>query len=150
MKNKALKEIFISNAEEIQRLRAHRNETWRDPCKTPEQRRRAFSEYCDRYDELAFPGGASSAIARVASGDSEAIEAALCFVEARPFFFRSGYMFKAFLQKLKRAKLSPSQSKRFGRVLSAYALWREQKKVKQAITSHNKPLDAGRAERRRA
>jgi hypothetical protein len=94
-------------------------------------------------------GGESSAIARVASGDSEAIEAALCFVEARPFFFRSGYMFKAFLQKLKRAKLNPSQSKRFGRVLSAYALWREQKKVKQAITSHNKPLDAGRAERPR-
>jgi hypothetical protein len=61
----------------------------------------------------------------MAAGDPTAIEAALCFVELRPYFFRSGYMFKALLPKLKKADLSAQQLNRLEGVLKAYSKWRE-------------------------
>ncbi len=69
---------------------------------------------------------------RILAGDSEAIEAALCFVELRPYFFRSGYMFKALLPKLKRAPLSATEAARLQTVLSAYDAWREPKRRDKA------------------
>lgn len=64
------------------------------------------------YDELAFPGGISSAYSRVGSGDIVAIEHALEFVEAHPYFFRSQYARAKFVRLLKRAPLSPDQAER--------------------------------------
>ena len=40
------------------------------------------------------------------------IEIALCFLEVRPYFFRSGYHWKTILQKCKRAPISGEQSER--------------------------------------
>jgi hypothetical protein len=82
----------------------------------------------ERYDLLAFPGGYSTAKERIAAGDADAIEAALCFVEVRPYFFRSGYMFKDLLRRLRHAKLSASQGDRLAVVLLAYEAWRATKR----------------------
>ena len=68
---------------------------------------------------------------RIRSGDTDAIEAALCFVELRPYFFRSGYMFKTLLPMLKRVQLTPSQRERFSRVTLAYDKWRAQKQAQR-------------------
>jgi hypothetical protein len=64
-----------------------------------------------RYDLLAFPGGYASreVRARILNGDFAAIEAAICFLEVRPYFFRSGYMFKDLLRALKRAPLTQEE-----------------------------------------
>jgi hypothetical protein len=78
---------------------------------------------------LAVPGGYLTAKERIRSGDTEAIEAALCFVELCPYFFRSGYMFKTFLPMLKRVQLTPSQRDRLSRVMLAYDKWRAQKRA---------------------
>jgi hypothetical protein len=131
MNTERMKELIRSNAAEVHRLHSRIHEALRYRYKTPEQTERwrhACAEFHSRYDALAFPGGYSSAFERIAAGDSEAIEAALCFVECRPYFFRSGYMFKDLLRKLKRAQLGKSQSERLGAVLIAYERWREQKR----------------------
>jgi len=126
-----MKEMIARNAEEIRRLHGHVHETARLRDKSREQKQRweqACAEFHARYDTLAFPGGYNTAIDRILAGDSDAIEAALCFVELRPYFFRSGYMFKALLPKLKRAPLSRSEDARLQTVLSAYDAWRQAKR----------------------
>lgn len=123
-RTEAMKELLTRNAEEIRRLHDRIHETVRHRDKSVEQKerwQRACAEFHARYDKLAFPGGYNSALDRILSGDTEAIEAALCFIELRPYFFRSGYMFKALLPKLKRAPLSASEAGRLQAVLTAYA-----------------------------
>jgi hypothetical protein len=127
-----VRDVIMANAEEITRLHKRIHETLRHRYKSKEQTERwetACKEFHARYDLLAFPGGYSTAKARISAGDSAAIEAALCFVECRPYFFRSGYMFKELLQKLKRVDLSKAQGDRLERVLLAYEAWRETKRA---------------------
>jgi hypothetical protein len=76
----------------------------------------ACSEFHERYDGLAFPGGYASGLAKLKVGDAEAIEAALAFLEVRPYFFRSQYMMKKLTRLLKHARLSASQSERFEKI----------------------------------
>ena len=126
------KTAIEANAVEIKRLHSRVHETLRHRYKSPEQTERwktACAEFHARYDKLAFPGGYLTAKERIRSGDTEAIEAALCFVELRPYFFRSGYMFKTFLPMLKRVQLTPSQRDRLSRVMLAYDKWRAQKRA---------------------
>ena len=61
----------------------------------------------------------------ILAGDLQTIDAALGFVECRPYFFRSGYMFKDLLRKLKRAPMDAANTKRLELVLQAYADYRE-------------------------
>lgn len=131
MHSKTIKQHMLDNAEEVRRLHARIHETYRNRGKmvgATEQWKRACAEFHERYDALAFPGGYDTAVKRIANGDAEAIEAAVCFVELRPYFFRSGYMFKTLMRKLKRAPLDAKQSKRFEKVVIAYEQWRQSKR----------------------
>jgi len=106
---------MLSNAKEIERLRARIDEAVTVRDKGPKEKatwEAACWEFHARYDALAFPGGYTDALDRIVSGDAAAIEAALCFLELRPRFFRSGYMYKDILRKTMRAQLSESQASR--------------------------------------
>ena len=126
---------LLANAAELRRLHARVHETFARRDESQQCRHiweTACKEFNNRYDMLAFPGGywldgSDSALARIAGGDPQTIEAALCFVEVRPYFFRSGYMFTALLRKLKRAALSPRQTERLQHVLHRQALWRSRR-----------------------
>ena len=122
-----LKRQIEANAEEIRRLHAKIHELVKSRGKSPEARERwssACAEFHRRYDQLAFPGGYTGALERLLAGDRNTVEAALCFVECRPYFFRSGYMYKDLLRKLKRAPLDAQESKRLAAVLRSYAEYR--------------------------
>ncbi|VAW59316.1 hypothetical protein MNBD_GAMMA11-1416 [hydrothermal vent metagenome] len=96
-----------------------KNKGWKQACE----------EFHHQYDALAFPGGLEGAYERIVNGDKYAMEAAICFLECRPYFFRSGYMFKDILRKVKRAPLSNKLQTRLQKILEAY---NEYKKSKRA------------------
>jgi hypothetical protein len=127
MKAARLKESMLANAEEIRRLSARIDETVRLRDRGPEHHRNwelACQAFHSRYDALAFPGGYTGALERIAAGEPNATEAALCFLEARPFFFRSGYMYKDILRMAKRAALPKPQAARLASIVAGYAQYR--------------------------
>lgn len=130
MNSDEIKRRLLSNAAEISRLHGRIHETLRYRSVGPKQRgewERACQEFHSRYDQLAFPGGYSSAFERMLVGDNKAIEAALCFLECRPYFFRSGYMWKEILRKIKRVPLSESQADRLRIIMKKHDEWRASK-----------------------
>lgn len=90
----AVKKTIEHNAAEIRRLKQaiddaflHRSESsqafgvWKRACAT----------FHAHYDALAFPGGLSSALERLAAGDALTAETAIIYLEVHPYFFRSQY-----------------------------------------------------------
>jgi hypothetical protein len=120
--------LIERNAEECKRLQARIHETFTSREKNEHKRREwelACREFHAKYDSLAFPGGYSGAFERMAQGDQATIEAALAFIELRPYFFRSGYMYWQLIPKLKKAPLNFRQKERLESVLVALAEWRK-------------------------
>lgn len=106
---------MLSDAEEIRRLRRCIHDAFTVRNKSEEnfrEWRSACAEFQLHYDTLAFPGGYLGAHERIVAGDKEAMEAAICFLEIRLYFFRSGYMFRTILKKAKHAPLSEEQAAR--------------------------------------
>ena len=132
MDSDRLKQEILKNAAEIVRLHSRIHETFLDRAKNPAKRRQwkeACAEFHARYGHLAFPGGYRGALERISSGDPEAMEAAICFLECRPYFFRWGYMFKDILRRCRRA---PSeQAARLKRIEEKLLAWRESKLSKK-------------------
>jgi len=125
-----LKSIIRANAEEVAQLHARIHETLAFRDRSSEKRQewqRACETFHSRYNELAFPGGYDGALERILAGDPEAMEAAICFLELRPYFFRSGYMFESILRKAKRAPLNHEQAARLQFVVQGLAAWRAKK-----------------------
>lgn len=123
-------EEILRNAEAINKLHSRIQETLKSRDKNEHKHQEwqsACNEFHAKYDSLAFPGGFEDAFERILGGDNKAMEAALCFAECRPYFFRSGYMFKDILRKLKKAPLDPGQKTRLNQVLESYAKYRETK-----------------------
>jgi len=90
MDSDRMKERICENAAEIVRLHSRIHETLAQRSKSSERKREwelACAEFHARYEGLAFPGGYRGALDRISSGDTEAMEAAICFLECRPYFF---------------------------------------------------------------
>ena len=127
-----IKQLMTENAATLRHLNQRINETfarrgegqkqfdaWSDAC----------AEFHYRYDDLAFPGGYATAIASLEASDPGTIDVALCFVELRPYFFRSGYMYTLLMRRLKKCALSPEQAARYAAVVARAAAWRQQKRA---------------------
>lgn len=133
MESDSIKRLIVANAEEVRRLHARIHDTHLNRTASPlhlQEWQQACEAFHARFDALSFPGGYATARARIASGDPEAIESALCFVECRPYFFRSGYMFDALVRRLKHVTMTKSQTERFQSVLARLQAWRDAKKAR--------------------
>jgi hypothetical protein len=83
----------------------------------------------DRYDALlqdfrektaaALPSSDAAFLPGLAAGHARFIETAIAFLEADPWFFRSGYEKQKIIRHLKRASLSEGQRLRLARVVLA-------------------------------
>lgn len=128
-----LRRQIRANAQEIARLQArvdaafaqretHGPQAWRDAC----------DEFDARYDSLAFPGGYDDdLLKRLASGERNTVEAALCFLEVRPHFFRSGYMWKDILRMAKRAPMNTLHAARLAVIVQGYADYRARRRAQR-------------------
>jgi hypothetical protein len=81
--------------------------------------KKACQEFHSSFDALAFPGGLTSAMSLLTKNDGGGIEAVVQFLEADPFFFRSGYLKAEMIKHLRRAPLNDDQKKRLQRVILA-------------------------------
>jgi hypothetical protein len=118
--------FFQTSARRITEMHARIHETFKKR-NTPQGRRTwedACAEFHSSYEALAFPGGYETGLVRLQQGAVDAIEAALVFLEVRPYFFRSGYMREKLLRRLKHVVMSEEQRKRFDAVREAQRRWR--------------------------
>jgi hypothetical protein len=127
-----LRAKMIESATEINRLQQRIHESFKRRDES-EELRRQWSEACARfhatYGELCLPAGPEQNFyERLLAGDEDTVEIALCFLEVRPYFFRSGYIWKDMLRKIKRAPLKGEQADRLAVLLKRYAEWRELRK----------------------
>jgi hypothetical protein len=137
MDSERIRQQIRENAAEIVRLHSRIRETYAQRSKSSqkmEEWKRACAEMHSRYSELAFPGGYDGDVLdRILSGDVQAMETAICFLEVRPYFFRSGYMFKDILRKCRRAPLSRNQAERLRAIEKRLLEWRERKAAKKKV-----------------
>lgn len=128
-----LRAQLIENAAELNRLHQRIHETVKrreENAELREEWSQACAEFHTNYNQLCLPGGWDSGfLDRLLSGDPDAVEVALCFLEVRPYFFRSGYHWKVILQKCKRAPLTGEQAERFSVLLQRYREWKELRKI---------------------
>jgi hypothetical protein len=128
-----LRAQMILNTSEIIRLHRRIHETVKrrgESAKARQDWSQACEEFHARYDQLCLPGGWDAGfLDRLLSGDPDAVEVALCFLEVRPYFFRSGYHWKLILQKCKRAPLTGEQAERFSVLFQRYREWKELRKL---------------------
>jgi hypothetical protein len=127
-----LRSKMTENAAEINRLHDRIHNTYKSRDKGDEENQEwvdACSEFHARYGQLCLPGGPyPDFYERLRAGDADMIEVALCFLEVRPYFFRSGYHWKTILQKCKSTPMSGEQAERFRDLLKRYTEWRNQRR----------------------
>ena len=124
----SLRQKIQTNAAKISELRQRVLETCTFRDDGPEQKaewKQACSEFHEQYQNLAFPGGTFDARHRMRAGDEEAIEYAIAFLEVRPFFFRSGYMYQEYMRVLRNCPLSDAQRQRYDRIRAKYLAYRQ-------------------------
>ena len=130
MRTNDINQLIEANAAEIKRLHALVHETARRRNDSPQARtawQSACAEFHRRYDALAFPGGYAATLSGLVLGNQQVIDATLSFLEVRPYFFRSGYMRKVLLRKIKQVDLAPQQRDRLKGILLRQSMWRAQK-----------------------
>lgn len=122
-----IRERIRRDGAELHRLHRDVHATCARRDESPAARERwieAASLFRNSFDLLAFPGGEVTMKVRVQCGDPLALECAICFLEVRPFFFHSGYMFKDLMRWCGKAKLSPEQRDRYEAVRERWLAWR--------------------------
>ena len=125
-----MQSIIESNAARLRKLRETVKETSLHRTEGPEALqawRRAAREFHDSYDELAFPGGLRSGLRRIEAGDIRAVEAAIIYLELRPFYYRAQYNRNVFIRLLKRRTLPSKLQRRFEAVIERLRTWRAAK-----------------------
>ena len=116
-----LKQIEKDSAE-IRRLTGRIKETVVSRSNSPEKREeweRACEEFHQRFGSLFFPGGVKT-LNRVRANDPDALEAAISFLVADPYHFRSGYLKESLWRWLQHCKLSKSARNRLERAALQY------------------------------
>lgn len=126
-----MQSIIESNAARLRKLHETMKEASLHRTEGPEALQawsRAAREFQDSYDELAFPGGLRSGLRRIEAGDIRAVEAAIIYLELRPFYYRAQYNRNVFIRLLKRRALPSKLHRRFEAIIERLRTWRAAKR----------------------
>jgi hypothetical protein len=72
---------------------------------------KAYEQYHNSYDALAFPGGLEHGLSLLKKKDPSILPTAIIYVKADPYFFRSGYIKQKILTHLKKFNFNADQIK---------------------------------------
>ena len=112
--------IFHTNEQQIRELEKTIEATYVDR-DLDEKHYQAWAEACERFrksfDRLAFPGGLEQEIDLLKRGDGQAVEMAVRYLEADPWFFRSGYIKEQLMRELRKVSLTEDQGDRLRQVI---------------------------------
>lgn len=109
---------ILKNSGELRRLSDRIHETVRARSNSQEDKaqwKHACAEFHQKFDSLCFPGGAEM-FNRVRNNDPVALEAAIRFLAADPYHFRSGYLKECLWRWLPHCRLSISAKNRLERL----------------------------------
>lgn len=110
------------NSDELRTLKERIRTTYAERRRSSEHTaewEQACAEFHSRFDALSFPGG-NAVFERVRQNDPDALEAALRFLVADPYHYRSGYMKEYLWKWLAHRNLSKSAVKRLEQAALGY------------------------------
>lgn len=119
MKRDSMMKLILQHADEINVLHSAIDETYKHKKTDENAWRQATQKFHALYDKLAFPGGLEKGLALLKEYDPSIIELAIIYLEADPYYFRSGYIKEKLAHILKNAPLSDEQKQRLYSVLLA-------------------------------
>jgi len=121
--------LILENAQKINDLHIALKES-KETTFDEKKVKHAAEQFHRLYDQLAFPGGLQAGMALLKKNDASITELAITYLEANPYFFRSGYIKEEIAHILKRAPLSQDQKERLYKVLLSSASDKDQRKWK--------------------
>jgi hypothetical protein len=112
MKRDPFIELILQNAQSLNMLKDDIDRTYKKRDESHEALK-SWENACDffhaSWDNLAFPGGLSKEMELLKKHDSTAIDQAILYLKANPYYFRSGYIKQKILTRLKQAQLTNKQ-----------------------------------------
>ncbi len=121
---------ILKNTREINKLRENIKKTLAERHKNKAKKtlwHNACFEFQEKYNALVFDyqdyQGEKYFYELLIAGDEYVMEYAVCFIEVRPYFFQSGYIYQKLLRKLKHAPLNESQQQRYLTIKAKYKQW---------------------------
>jgi hypothetical protein len=109
MKKNSLTKLILDNAQTITKMSEDIDRTFKAKDTNPKAWDNATRLFHDNYDRLAFPGGLEHGLSLLKNQDPTTIATAISYLEADPYFFRSGYIKENILRLLKKVTLSKKQ-----------------------------------------
>jgi hypothetical protein len=100
--------VIDENASRLRALHKEMHAAYREQNRSP-RHIAAAQAFREAYDALAFPNGLEVGLKALKDGDPDAIENAIRFIEANPFFHRSGYIKEEIIRRLKHVDLTTDQ-----------------------------------------
>ena len=107
------------NADRLVQMHLNIDATFKNKAKNPEAWSKACALYHASYDALAFPGGLEASMLLLKQGDLNSADRAIDFLEANPYFHRSGYIKEDILRYLGRINLNHKQIERLQKIILA-------------------------------
>lgn len=129
--------LILQNTKEINYLRNERSEQSdflrENNIKLSQaQLKESYLAYAEKYDRLVFEYeryvGEDGLYESLRNHDKYTIEYALCFIEIRPYFYRSGYMYQRLMRKLNAVPMTEKQRERYLAVKESYANFKASRK----------------------
>ena len=128
----SIRDVLRARGQEAESARRAIREAWSHRDESPEALQRwldSIAEFRAAVDR-AWPSGFWAAFERLPSGDPAAIESATLFLEADPWFFRSGYVKAELIRRLNRVPLAPEIEERLRGVVLDVARARDRREYR--------------------
>ena len=128
----SIRDVLRARGEEAESARRAIHEAWQHRDEGPEARQRwidSIAKFRAAVDH-AWPPGFWDAFERLPTGDPAAIESATLFLEADPWFYRSGYVKAELIRRLKRLPLSSEIEERLRAVVLDVARGRDRREYR--------------------